>query len=96
MAARQEPSPTMLKALRLAADGGLERRKGGFWTNPGCPGHPAPDGDYEVPESYVDARTVKACVARGLLAKGPAYDDPADLTEAGADLVGDPPAPRGP
>lgn len=96
MAARQEPSPTMLKALRLASDGGLERRKGGFWTSPACPERPAPDGDYGIPDAYVDARTVKACVARGLLAKGPAYDDPATLTEAGEACVEEAPAPRGP
>jgi len=100
MAGRDEPSPTMLKALRLASEGGLVRFRGGFWSYPDCPtrkemlGGPQP---CDVPERYVDIRTVDACVRRGLLARGgPAYDAPAALTGAGADLVPSDTAPPGP
>lgn len=77
-------SETMEKALAMAARGGLERRKGGFWTYPGCGIVESPSRDYEAPTEYVTKATVDACVRRGLLERsGPGYDAPAALTEAG-------------
>ena len=64
-------SPTMQKALDAAVEhGGLEYRKGGFWTFAGCEvGHslPGPTGAYQVPKWYVGLTTVRALVDRGRL-----------------------------
>lgn len=80
------PTPTMRKALTLAAQGGLVRFKGGFWSYPGCPTRETRYMETidHVPESFVEIRTIEACVKRGWLARrGPAYDAPADLTPPG-------------
>jgi len=87
MARKDDLSPHMLKAVRLAGDGGsLVRWKGGFWSSPHCPKQPWQTGGCDVPVEYVDLRTVDACLKRGVLAKGPRYDDPATLTERGAEV----------
>lgn len=76
------PSPTMLKALRMALAAGLERRKGGYWTYPGCPAHRV--GMIMAPDTYVEIRTIDACVLRGWMTRdGENYDSPAHLTEKG-------------
>lgn len=87
MVAREPaPSPTMLKALRMALNEGLERRKGGFWTYPGCPERRV-ERDV-APETWVEIRTIDACVKRGWLAReGTNYDSPARLTEEGRALA---------
>lgn len=78
---RDAASPTMLHALRMARDGGLVRKRGGFWTSPGCPERLTATG--MVPHHFVEIRTVEACVKRGLMEKGEPYDAPAWLTERG-------------
>lgn len=60
-------SPTMLKALALAREGGgrLEYEVGGYWVKPGTPmirkPWPVPDGP------YVGIATVRALKKRGMV-----------------------------
>jgi hypothetical protein len=82
----ETPSPTMIKALALANRGGLVRFKGGFWSYPACPTRETRYMNTidHVPEECVEIRTIDACVKRGwMVRRGPAYDAPADLTDAG-------------
>jgi hypothetical protein len=80
----------MRKAIRLAAQGGLVRFKGGFWSYPTCPleKRSYAGRDEQLPSDYVNIQTIDACVARGwMVRKGPRFDDPVALTEAGAEHV---------
>ena len=80
----------------LRAHGGvIERRKGGFWTYPGCQvRHSVTDGggSYDVPAWYVGTQTVEAMTKRSWLERchkhGEAYRDDYRLTQAGLEIAG--------
>lgn len=80
----------MQKAIRLAAQGGLVRFPGGFWSFPDCPiSHRTYMGQSErVPVEFVSVQTITACIARGfMIRQGDHFDDPVSLTPAGVDLA---------